>query len=64
MDYDVIIIGGGVTGTASAWYLARYDLRVLLLEKGSDFCEGTSKANSGIVHAGYDPLPHTLSTTG
>ncbi len=60
MDYDVIIIGGGVTGTASAWYLARYDLRVLLLEKGSDFCEGTSKANSGIVHAGYDPLPHTL----
>ncbi len=60
MDYDAVIIGGGVTGTAIAWYLSRYDCSVLLLEKESDLCEGTSKANSGIVHAGYDPVPGSL----
>ena len=52
--YDVIIIGGGVSGTASARELSRYRGSFCLLEKEEDLCSGTSKANSGIVHAGYD----------
>lgn len=57
---DCIIIGAGVTGCAIARELSRYDLDVLVLERSSDVCEGTSKANSGIVHAGYDAKPGTL----
>jgi glycerol-3-phosphate dehydrogenase len=60
MDYDVMVIGGGVTGCSIARSLAWYELSVCLLEKGEDVCSGTSKANSGIVHAGYDPIPGTL----
>ena len=58
-DYDVIIIGAGVVGSATARELSRYDLDILVLERSSDVCEGTSKANSGIVHAGYDAKPGT-----
>lgn len=57
---DVIIIGAGVTGCAIARELSRYRLKVTVLEKASDVCEGTSKANSGIVHAGFDANPGTL----
>lgn len=57
---DVIIIGAGVTGAAIARELSRYERDVLVLERESDVCEGTSKANSGIVHAGYDAIPGTL----
>lgn len=53
-DYDVIIIGGGVSGCAAARELSRYQVSVCVLEKEEDVCCGTSKANSGIVHAGYD----------
>lgn len=60
MDFDVVIIGGGVTGSAIAYELAKTDLKVALLEKEEDVCEGTSKANSAIVHAGFDALPGTL----
>ena len=56
---DVIIIGAGVVGSATARELSRYDLDILVLERSSDVCEGTSKANSGIVHAGYDAKPGT-----
>lgn len=59
-DYDVVIIGAGVTGSAIARELSRYRLRVAVLDKNSDIGEGTSKANSGIVHAGYDAKPGTL----
>lgn len=52
--YDSVIIGGGVVGSAIARELSRYDLSVCLVEKGEDVCSGTSKANSAIVHAGYD----------
>ena len=52
--YDVIVIGAGVTGCAVARYLSRYDTRVCVVEKEEDVCCGTSKANSAIVHAGYD----------
>lgn len=59
-DYDVTIIGGGVTGSAIARELSRYDLRVCLVEKEEDVCSGTSKANSAIVHAGYDAATGSL----
>lgn len=52
--YDVIIIGAGVTGCAAARWLSRYDAHVCVLEKEEDVCCGTSKANSAIVHAGFD----------
>ena len=51
---DVIIIGAGVSGCAVARELSRYQLDICVLEKESDICEGTSKANSGIVHGGFD----------
>ncbi len=60
MDYDVAVIGAGVTGCAVARELARWDLRVCVLEKGEDVCCGTSKANSAIVHAGHDAEPGSL----
>lgn len=52
--YDVIIIGAGVSGCASARELSRYKARICVLEKAEDVCCGTSKANSAIAHAGYD----------
>ena len=58
--YDVIVIGAGVSGCAAARELARTKRRIAVLEKASDVCEGTSKANSGIVHAGHDAVPGTL----
>jgi len=51
--YDVIIIGGGVIGCCIARTLSKYDLKVALLEKEADIASGTTKANSGVVHAGY-----------
>ncbi|MBU5482655.1 NAD(P)/FAD-dependent oxidoreductase [Blautia sp. MSJ-19] len=58
--YDVLIIGAGVTGTAVARELSRYQLKIGVLEREEDVCCGTSKANSAIVHAGYDAEPGTL----
>lgn len=60
--YDVIVIGAGVTGAAIARELSRYDYKgkAAVLERASDICEGTSKANSGIVHAGHDAEPGRL----
>ncbi len=58
--YDIIIIGAGVSGAASARELSRYDLNILVLEKEEDVCCGTSKANSAIVHAGYDAANGSL----
>ena len=58
--YDVIIIGAGVTGAAVARELSRYKAEVCVLERGEDVCSGTSKANSAIVHAGYDCVPGSM----
>lgn len=58
--FDVCIIGAGVVGSAIARELSRYDASVVVLERGEDVCTGTSKANSGIVHAGFDARPGTL----
>lgn len=52
--YDVIIIGAGVAGCAAARELSKYRLNICVIDKNQDVGEGTSKANSGIVHAGYD----------
>ena len=57
--YDVILIGCGVVGAATAYQLARYDLKVAVLEAQNDVANGTTKANSAILHAGYDPKPGT-----
>ncbi len=57
--YDVIIIGAGVVGAHIARALSRYRLQVLLLDKAADVGEGTTKANTAIVHAGYDAKPGT-----
>ncbi len=50
---DVAIVGGGVVGCNIARELSRYKLNLAVFEKGSDVCSGTSKANSGVVHAGF-----------
>ena len=55
--YDVAVIGGGVIGSAIARELSRYELSICVVEKEEDVCSGTSKANSAIVHAGYDAKP-------
>ena len=53
MIYDVIIIGGGVIGCCLARTLCKYGIKICLLEKEADIASGTTKANSGVVHAGY-----------
>ena len=53
-EYEIIIIGAGVSGTAIARELSKYQVKCLVLEKEEDVCCGTSKANSAIIHAGYD----------
>jgi glycerol-3-phosphate dehydrogenase len=58
--YDIAIIGAGVTGAAAARELSRFDLKIAVLDKENDVCAGTSKANSGIIHAGFDPEEGTL----
>lgn len=60
LQYDVTIIGGGVTGAAVARELSRYQLKTCLVERAEDVCSGTSKANSAIVHAGYDAATGSL----
>lgn len=59
-SYDVVVIGGGAIGCGIARELSRYQCRVALLEKEEDVCSGTSKANSAIVHAGYDAKTGSL----
>ena len=56
---DVLIIGCGVIGAACAYELAHSDVSVTVLEADNDVANGTTKANSAILHAGYDPHPGT-----
>ena len=58
-DSDILIIGAGITGCAVARELSRFHASVTVLDKETDIAEGATKANSGIVHAGYDALPGT-----
>lgn len=57
--YDAIIIGAGVVGCAVAQQLSRYQGRLLVIDRMEDVADGASKANSGIVHAGFDAHPGT-----
>jgi glycerol-3-phosphate dehydrogenase len=57
MMYDAVIVGGGVVGCAIARELSRYRLELCVVERNEDVCTGTSKANSAIVHAGFDAVP-------
>ncbi len=57
--FDVLIVGSGVIGAACAYTLSKYQLKVALLDKSNDVANGTTKANSAIVHAGYDPHSST-----
>jgi glycerol-3-phosphate dehydrogenase len=61
--YDIVVVGAGVIGTGIARELSRYKLEVGVLEKEPDVGWGTTKANSGIVHAGYDAKPGTVKST-
>ena len=58
--YDVIVIGAGICGTSVASFLSRYNIRTALIDKAADVCEGTSKANTAIVHSGHDAEPGSL----
>ena len=58
--YDVAIIGAGVIGAAVARELSKYELRIAVVEKELDACAATSRANSGIVHSGFDATENTL----
>ena len=60
MDRDVVIVGAGVVGAAIARELSRYELDVTLLEAGPDVGAGTSKANTALLHTGFDAKPGTL----
>ena len=53
MIFDVIIIGGGIIGCCIARTLSKYDLNIALVEKEADIASATTKANSGVIHAGY-----------
>ena len=56
---DIIVIGAGITGCAVARELSRYNSSVTVLDRASDVAEGATKANSGLIHAGFDALPDT-----
>lgn len=58
--FDVFIIGGGVSGGFIALKLSEYKLNIALADRSLEPANGSSRANSGIVHAGYDPIPGTL----
>ena len=60
MKYDVVIIGAGISGTMCAYMLAKYDVSVAVLEAGEDIAAGSTRANSAIIHAGYDAKEGTL----
>ncbi len=57
---DILIIGAGITGTAVAQALSRFNATICVVDRACDIADGATKANSGIVHAGYDAVPGTL----
>ena len=57
---DILIIGAGIIGATIARECSKYQAKIIVLDKNNEACQETSKANSGIVHAGYDPVPGSL----
>jgi glycerol-3-phosphate dehydrogenase len=62
VDWDVVIVGAGVVGAAIARELAQFELRCVLVEAGRDVGAGTSKANTALLHTGFDAEPGTLES--
>lgn len=62
MTYDVAIVGAGVVGTAIARALSRYDVSIAVVDAANDVGQGTSKANTAILHTGFDAKPGTLES--
>ena len=60
--YDIVIIGAGVVGGMIAEMLSKYNVRVCILEKAGDVAMGATKANSAIVHGGFDPVVGSLKS--
>ena len=60
MDFDLAIVGAGTTGCAIARHLSRFDLKIALVDAAEDVAAGASRANSAIVHAGFDAKPGSL----
>src|SRR4051812_21521918 len=61
-DYDVVVIGAGIVGSAIARELGGRRLSVALMEARDDVGDGTSKANTAILHTGFDAKPGTLES--
>jgi len=62
MLYDIAVVGAGIVGASIARELSKYSISIALIDKEPDFGWGATKANSAIVHAGYDDEPHTLKS--
>lgn len=62
MPYDVVVVGAGIIGTAIARALSKYSIKTALVDREPDFGCGATKANSAIVHSGYDDEPQTLKS--
>ena len=60
MNFDILIIGAGISGTMLARELSRYKLKIAVVDKENDVANGATMANSAIVHTGYDPEDGTL----
>ena len=61
--YDIAIIGAGIIGSFLAYDLSRYQLNIIIIDKANDIANGTTMANSAIIHTGYDPKDNTLKAT-
>jgi len=57
---DVLIIGCGIVGAAAAYELSRYNLKITAIDRLNDIAGETTRANSGLIHAGFDPVPGTV----
>ena len=62
-SFDIVIVGAGITGCAIARQLARFELSLAVVEAGNDIALGATKANGGMVHAGFDPAPGTVKAS-
>lgn len=60
MNYDIVIIGSGIVGASIARELSRYNLRIAVLDKASELPAGASRANSSMIHGGFDDKPSTV----
>lgn len=59
---DVLIVGGGIIGAALAYYLSRFNLNIILVEKNTYLAADTTATNSGIIHGGFDAKPKQLKS--